>query len=342
MSQLGQQINRQVYEMKMFPHLNNMFVSLAILAALAAIDIAKADTKREVTTTAASVPAQVPGVYRFNVGAMRVSALSDGTLPLDLHQILRGITPEQMDSLLAESFAKNPLETSINAYVIESGGQVILVDTGAGELFGPVGGKLPASLAAAGYKPEQITDILITHIHTDHSGGLVRAGRMVFPNATVHVAKADVDFFLDKGKLQDESIGKFIKEALGTVGVYLSAGKVKTFSGRTEILPGITAIPTPGHTPGHSFYLAKCGGESIEFWGDIMHVGQVQFAKPVVTITFDVDQDAARAQRIKQFGQATDERQLVAVDHLPFPGVGHLRRNGDGYDWVPAEYKNRD
>lgn len=328
--------------MKMFPHLNNTFLSLAILATLTTVGVAKADPKQEVATTAASARVQVPGVYRFNVGALRISALSDGTLPLDLHQILRGITPEQMDSLLDKSFAKNPLETSINAYVIESGGRVILVDTGAGELFGPVGGKLPESLEEAGFKPEQITDILITHIHTDHSGGLVLAGRMFFPNATVHVAKADVDFFLDEGNLQDESIVKFIKEALATVGVYQRAGKVKTFSGRTEILPGITAIPTPGHTPGHSFYLAKSGDESIEFWGDIMHVGQVQFAKPAVTITFDVDQDAARAQRIKQFGQATDERQLVAVDHLPFPGVGHLRRNGDGYDWVPAEYKNRD
>ncbi|MEO6102289.1 MAG: MBL fold metallo-hydrolase [Pseudoxanthomonas sp.] len=328
--------------MKMFSRLNNTFLSLAILAAFGAVSGAKADAIPDLTTTTAPSLPQVPGVFRFSVGTLQISALSDGTVPLDLHQLLRGIKPEETDALLSDGFASNPVETSINAYVIAAGDRVVLVDTGAGELFGPVAGKLPASLEAAGYKPEQITDILITHIHTDHSGGLVRAGHMFFPNATVHVGKADVDYFLDKRKLQDESIGKFIKEALGTVGPYLSAGKVQTFSGRTEILPGITAIPTPGHTPGHSFYLVKSGDESIEFWGDIMHVGKVQFPKPAVTITFDVDQDEARMQRIKQFAQATDERLLVAVDHLPFPGIGHLRRNGDGYDWVPAEYKNRD
>ncbi|MBN6152203.1 MBL fold metallo-hydrolase [Xanthomonas sp. AmX2] len=329
--------------MKTFARSEIAVFFLAMLTALAAGGIAKADAKRDMapSTDLRSLP-QVPGVYRFSVGSLRISALSDGTVPLDLHQLLRGIKPEEVDTLLQDGFAKNPLETSINTYVIASGERVVLVDTGAGELFGPVGGKLPASLEAAGYKPEQITDILITHIHTDHSGGLVRAERMFFPNATVHVAKEDVDYFLDKSKLQNEAVGKFVKEALATVGPYLRAGKVKTFKGRTEILPGITAIPTPGHTPGHSFYLVKSGDESIEFWGDIMHVGKVQFAKPSVTITFDVDQDAARDQRIQQFAQATNERQLVAVGHLPFPGIGHLRRNGDGYDWLPAEYRNRD
>ena len=328
--------------MKVFSRLNNKVLTLTVFAALALVGGTEAHPQEEVPGMGARSQAQVPGVYRFSVGSMRISALSDGTLPLDLHQILRGTTPPQMDSMLDKSFVKNPVETSINAYVIASGSSVILVDTGAGELFGPVGGKLPASLQAAGFKPEQITDILITHIHTDHSGGLVRAGRMFFPNATVHVAKADVDYFLDKSKLQDESIGKFVKEALATVGVYQRAGKVKAFSGSVEILPGITAIPTPGHTPGHTFYRVRSGDESIEFWGDIIHAGQVQFAQPAVTITFDVDQEAARAQRVKQFARATDERRLVAADHLPFPGIGHLRRNGDGYDWVPAEYKDRD
>lgn len=283
----------------------------------------------------------IPGVYRFDVGDLRISALSDGTLPLDLHKLLVGITPDRMDALLRDGFETNPVETSINAYVIASGKRVILVDTGAGELFGPVGGKLPASLKAAGYAPGDITDILITHIHTDHSGGLVRDKRMFFANATVHVAKADVDHFLDDRGLQDEASRKSTEEALATVGPYLRAGKVKTFTGRSEILPGITAIPTPGHTPGHSLFLATSGKDSIEFWGDIMHVGNVQFPQPKVTITFDVDQDAARAQRIARFAVAADARQLVAVDHLPFPGIGYLRRNGDGYAFVPAVYRDR-
>jgi len=191
-------------------------------------------------------------------------------------------------------------------------------------------------------RPEQISDVLITHIHTDHSGGLVRGGRMLFPNATVHVGQADVDFFLDRGNLAKGLKPKHLEEALKTVGPYQKAGKVKTFSSRAEILPGITAIPTPGHTPGHSFYRVESEGQSIDFWGDIMHVGLIQFPRPEVTIAFDVDQDAARAQRLLQFERAASERRLSAVAHLPFPGIGHIRREAGQYEWVPALYRNRD
>jgi glyoxylase-like metal-dependent hydrolase (beta-lactamase superfamily II) len=292
--------------------------------------------------SAAGAEQQVAGVYRFDVGRFRVTALSDGTLPLDLLPLLKGISAKQIDALLRSGFAANPLETSINAYVIDTGSRLVLVDTGAGELFGAVGGKLPESLAAAGFRPEQISDVLITHIHTDHSGGLARGGRMLFPNATVHVGQADVDFFLDQANLARGLKPKHLEEALKTVGPYQKAGKVKTFSSRSEVLPGITAIPTPGHTPGHSFYRVESEGESIDFWGDIMHVGLIQFPRPEVTIAFDVDQDAARAQRLLQFERAAGERRLSAVAHLPFPGVGHIRREAGQYEWVPALYRNRD
>ncbi|RNF85472.1 MBL fold metallo-hydrolase [Lysobacter psychrotolerans] len=285
---------------------------------------------------------QLPGVYRFDVGAFRITALSDGTLPLDLHPLLRGATAGQIEALLHAGFARNPIETSINAYVVDSGSRVVLIDTGAGELFGSLGGKLPESLAAAGYRPEQISDVLITHIHTDHSGGLARAGRRVFPNATVHVAQADVDFFLDRGNLGRGLEPRHLAEALATIEPYRRAGKLKAFTGETVVLPGITAIPTPGHTPGHSFYRVESANERIEFWGDILHVGAIQLPRPDVTITFDVDQPAAKAQRARQFAAAAGGRRLVAAAHLPFPGLGYLRREGDGYAWVSAEYRNRE
>lgn len=282
------------------------------------------------------------GIYAFNLGKFRIVALSDGTLPLDLHPLLRGISKKQIDAMLQRGFARNPLETSINAYLIDTGSHVVLVDTGAGELFGNVGGKLPESLAAAGYQPAQISDVLITHIHTDHTGGLTRGGQMMFPNATIHVGQADVDFFLDRANLDKGLKPQYLEEALKTVGPYQRAGKLKPFAAESEILPGITAIPTPGHTPGHSFFRVTSEGESIDFWGDIMHVGLIQFARPEVTIAFDVNQDAARAQRLGQFETAADEQRLSAVAHLPFPGIGHIRREAGKYEWVPAQYRNRD
>ncbi|WP_338474551.1 MBL fold metallo-hydrolase [Pseudomonas sp. MS646] len=285
---------------------------------------------------------QVAGVYRFQVGAFQITALSDGTLPLDLHPLLRGISAEKIDALLKKGFIRNPVETSINTYVIDTGPRVLLVDTGAGELFGQVAGKLPQSLAAAGYKLEDISDVLLTHIHADHSGGLSRNRQMMFPNATVHVAQADVDFFLDPANLTKGLKPQDLEKSQRTVGPYVDAGRVKTFSGPTTLVPGITAIPTPGHTPGHSVYRVESQGESIDFWGDLLHVGPVQFARPDVTVTFDVDQDRARAQRQQQFKASANEARLSAAAHLPFPGIGHLRAQAGHYEWVPADYRNRD
>ncbi|MBP2301914.1 MBL fold metallo-hydrolase [Azospirillum picis] len=300
-----------------------------------------ADTAAQPTPQSATQPSSA-GVYRFAVGDLRVAALSDGTLPLGIKPLVKGLPPERIDALLAERFERDPLETSINAFLIEAGPRLLLVDTGAGQLFGPYGGKLPASLAAAGYRPDQVTDILLTHIHTDHSGGLALDGRMVFPNATVHVGQADVDFFLDRGNLARGLQARHYDEAVATVGLYLKAGKVKPFAEQSEILPGVTAIPTPGHTPGHAFYRVASRGETIEFWGDIIHVGPVQFPHPEATVAFDIDQDAARAQRLKRFAEEAGSGQLTAAAHLGFPGLGRLRRDDDAYRWVPVEYRNRE
>jgi glyoxylase-like metal-dependent hydrolase (beta-lactamase superfamily II) len=199
------------------------------------------------------------------------------------------------------------------------------------------------SLAAAGYQPQQIDDILITHIHTDHSGGLVEGDRLAFPNATIHVGKPDVDFFLNPANATASGYDrKYFDEAAKTIGPYIRAGKVKTFTGRTEILPGVTAIPTPGHTPGHSFYLIESRGQQIEMIGDIAHVTSVQFPQPRITIVYDVDHAAAASQRAKQFAAAASERRLVAAAHFPFPGIGHIRAEATGYTWVPVDYIDRD
>jgi glyoxylase-like metal-dependent hydrolase (beta-lactamase superfamily II) len=293
---------------------------------------------------AKSAKAQVPGVYPFKLGDFTITALSDGTLPQDLHTLLSNTNPTESDRLLQKSFLTNPVEVSINAFLIDTGDKQVLVDTGAGNFFGPkLGGKLQTSLKAAGYAPSEIDAILLTHIHTDHSGGLVEGGKLIFPTATIYVGKPDVDFWLDRTNAKRSNVAeKYFDEAVKTVKPYLDAGKLKSFSGKTAILPGITAHPTPGHTPGHSCYVAESRGESIEFWGDIVHFASVQFPKPEITVAYDVDKDAAAAQRKKQFARAEASRLLVAGAHLPFPGVGHLRAAERGYAWVPVDYRWRE
>jgi glyoxylase-like metal-dependent hydrolase (beta-lactamase superfamily II) len=286
----------------------------------------------------------LPGVYRLRIGDFQVTSLSDGTVPQDLHKLLTGTTNGEVDRLLDRSFLKNPVEASINAFLIDSGSRRMLVDTGAGGFFGAgFGGKLLASLAAAGYQPQQIDDVLITHIHTDHSGGLVDGDRLVFPNATIHVGKPDLDFFLNPANAASSGYDqKYFDEAAKALGPYLRAGKVKEFSGRTQLFPGVTAVPTPGHTPGHSFYLIESNGQQLELIGDIVHVASVQFPEPRITIVYDLDPAAAALQRKTQFATLASERRLVAAAHLPFPGFGHIRVETGGYTWVPVDYTNRD
>jgi glyoxylase-like metal-dependent hydrolase (beta-lactamase superfamily II) len=290
-----------------------------------------------------TVKTQVPGVYQFKLGDFTIAALSDGTVPQDLPKLLTNTNSAEIDRLLHHSFLANPVEASINAFLIDTGDKQVLVDTGSGELFGELGGKLQVSLKAAGYAPEAIDLVLLTHIHTDHSGGLVKGGKLMFPNATVYVGKPDVDLWLNPANAARSQLDRrYFDEAIKTVKPYLDAGKLKPFSGETVILPGITALPTPGHTPGHSFYVVESRGDRIEFWGDIIHFASVQFPKPEITIVYDVDPNAAAAQRAKQFARAETSRHLVAAAHLPFPGVGHIRAENKGYTWVPVDYRWRE
>ncbi|MDY6922895.1 MAG: MBL fold metallo-hydrolase [Pseudomonadota bacterium] len=283
-------------------------------------------------------------IQRFQLGDLRITALSDGTVPQDLHELLRGITPREVDDLIGRAFLKNPVEASINAYLFETADGLALVDTGAGEVFGPgMGGRLVDSLAVAGVEPSQIRHVLITHVHSDHSGGLVVGGRPLFPKAVIHVGKPDVDFFLGaKGADRLGYADQYFAEAETALRPYLDQGRLKTFEDGEEILPGVTAAIHPGHTPGSAFFTVRNGEDAIIFIGDAVHVNTVQLPRPGVTIVYDVVPDQASAVRRQAFDRFAQERTLVAAPHLPFPGIGRLRRDGDGFAWVPAEYVDRD
>ncbi|MBC8085143.1 MAG: MBL fold metallo-hydrolase, partial [Hymenobacter sp.] len=190
------------------------------------------------------------GYYRAKIGAVNLTALSDGTIPMPLHELLTNTTPAEVDKLLANARLAYPVEGSVNAYLLELGTRLVLVDTGAGTLLGPTVGHVVTSLKAAGYQPEQITDILITHIHTDHTGGLMNGPQRAFPNATVHMSKAETDFWLSDANLKSAPAGakKYFEEARANVGPYVAAGKVQEFTGNTELFPGIRTIASPGHT----------------------------------------------------------------------------------------------
>ncbi|MEP6503533.1 MAG: MBL fold metallo-hydrolase, partial [Betaproteobacteria bacterium] len=235
------------------------------------------------------------------------------------------------------------LETSVNAYLVNTGTKLVLVDAGAGTLFGPTLGKLLASLQAAGYQPEQVDDIFITHMHPDHVGGLASDGKRVFPNATLHADRRDSDFWLSQANLDKAPAASkgFFQGAMASVNPYVAAGKYQPFEADGEPVPGVRTLASPGHTVGHTSYLVESKGQRLIIVGDLIHVGAVQFAEPGVTIAFDGDAKAAALSRDAVFKMAAKEGALVGAAHLQFPGLGHLRREGKAWQFVPVNYSTQ-
>jgi len=275
---------------------------------------------------------QAPGWYRVQLGEFEITALSDGTLDLPVDKLLQQPAPNTLRAL-QHAYLGVPLETSVNAYLINTGSKIVLVDTGTAGLFGPTAGRVLANLKASGYAPEQVDEVVITHMHGDHIGG---AG--AFPNAMLRLDKRDADFWLAPEQVAKSDGAKAIA---AVVKAYADTGRFKPFDGSAggvEIVPGVKAFPAYGHTPGHSNYVAESKGQKMMFWGDLMHVAAVQFKEPEVTIQFDSDPKAAAPARVKAYAAAAKEGYYVAVAHVSFPGIGRLRADGKGYDWLPVNY----
>jgi glyoxylase-like metal-dependent hydrolase (beta-lactamase superfamily II) len=286
------------------------------------------------------VKTSAPGYYRMMLGDFEITALSDGVVALPMDKMLTNTTPEKINKALAKYYLKSPLETSVNTFLINTGDKLLLVDTGAGGLFGPTLNKLLVNLKASGYQPEQVDEIYITHMHGDHVGGLMAGDKLAFPNATVRADKHDAEYWLNQANMDKASAdmkGSF-QGAMASLNPYIKANRFKAFDGDTDMVPGIKAVATHGHTVGHSIYVIESRGQKLVLLGDLVHVASVQFENPDVAIKFDTDSKAAVAQRKKIFADAAKEGYLVAGAHLSFPGIGHVRTEGKGYAWVPINY----
>ena len=287
------------------------------------------------------VKTQAPGYQRLMLGDFEVTALSDGTVKLPMGKLLKHSQPGKVKQALERSFMGETVDTSVNAYLVNTGSKLVLIDAGAAGLFGPTLGNLLANLRAAGYQPEQVDEVYITHMHGDHIGGLMAGGNRAFPNATVRLDKRDTDFWLSEANMAKAPADAkgFFQGAMASANPYLAAGKLKTFEGNTELVPGVRAQSTYGHTPGHTVYVVESKGEKLVLIGDLIHVAAVQFDNPAVTIEFDTDQKAAARQRMQAFADAAKHGHMIGASHISFPGIGRLRSTGkQGYTWVPLNY----
>jgi len=288
---------------------------------------------------AAPIQGTQASFYRFMVGDYEITALSDGTLDIPAEKMLNGISKEDLRTRLAASFLTDPVVTSVNAYLVNTGKKLVLIDTGGGDTMGKSTGHLVASLAAAGYTPSQVDEIYLTHLHLDHAGGLTRAGKRVFPNAVVRADRKESDYWLSARNAATIQTGKRSFEvAPAALRPYIAAHKFLPFDGNTELSPGISSVASYGHTPGHNAYRVTSKDQRLLVFGDLVHVGAVQFAQPEVTISFDADEKEAEGARRKVFETLAASRELVAGAHIPFPGIGHLAKDGTGYRWYPVDY----
>jgi glyoxylase-like metal-dependent hydrolase (beta-lactamase superfamily II) len=283
---------------------------------------------------------QAPGFYRLQVGDLEVTALWDGTASFDPHWLQGQTTIDGVVKALHED--PHMLDAADTGFVVNTGKQLILIDAGSGTWFGGGAlGRLAGSLRSAGYTPEEVDLVLVTHLHSDHIGGLTtRDGKRVFPNAEVYVAKEDSDFWLspENAAKAPKDAQPFFQSAQAIAAPYIKAGKWHAFSGSEPIVDGMQLLPLHGHTPGHTGYEFSSKGQKILFWGDTIHAQRVQLQHPKVTVVFDIDPAAAAATRNQLLPRLAREDILIAGPHMLFPSLGRLHKAGSGYSWAPVSF----
>lgn len=314
-----------------------------LFLALALSTVALNSQAAEPTITA---PKQVAGYYHHQIGNTQITALLDGTNYLN-PALFKGLSDSEKTDILKKYAAINDkgIQTSVNAFLINTGNQLLMVDSGAASCFGTHLGSIYNNLKASGYQPEQVNGIFLTHLHPDHVCGISNNGVANYSNATLHISKTEYDYWLSPNtikKLPKENQEKFlgtVEKIKAALAPYEKAKKIKVFSDKAFALGDIQFKPSFGHTPGHYSFKLKTDAQEVVFIGDIVHSHTLQFDAPKTAVDFDIDPKAAVETRLKHFAEYTKAGQLIAAPHLPFPGIGHIySKDGQSYQWIPIHF----
>jgi glyoxylase-like metal-dependent hydrolase (beta-lactamase superfamily II) len=269
--------------------------------------------------------------YRRRIGGATVTALSDGVVDASLKIIAGASADEVRNDLVERGFPVEP-RISVNAFALQIDRHTTLIDTGAGGKFGATLGRLQDSLALAGIDPRDVETVLLTHMHPDHSNGLTDAkGSPIFPNAELVMHEDELAHWMDDARMAQASPRQRrddFEAARREIAPYRD--RLRLFR-KGEVISGVRALPLPGHTPGHTGYLIGSGPETLLIWGDVVHLPDVQLARPGVAVVLDTDKDAAIATRRRVLDMAAAEGFLVAGMHLHFPGFGRVLRQADTF-----------
>ena len=272
----------------------------------------------------------------FKIGSYSAFALKDGDIqePNDGKSFVVGEPPTEVAAVLKAGGAPGDhFEFSIQPLLVRAAHRVLLFDAGAGSNFGAIAGKLTQSMTAAGIDPASVTDIFISHAHGDHIGGLVTsAGKLTFPNASVHLSAAEWQWLSSMNPKDAKNIG--LEDQAGLVAAIRP--KVMPFQPGSVLVPGVVeAVEIKGHTPGHSAYQIGSDTHTILYIGDSMHSYVVSVRKPSWHVMFDTDQEVGAASRAALVARVASSGQRIYAVHFPFPGVGKIVQEKGGYTWVP-------
>lgn len=284
-----------------------------------------------------------PAWYRFRLGEYEATVISDGRLPLGKPEpAFPASSPQEINALLTGHFLPPDSATlEQNALVLNTGKQLILFDTGmgdsmgeAGKMFGPTTGKLLQNMRAAGIQPEQIDLVVLTHAHCDHCWALIDAkGERNFPNAQVAISELDLKYWTDSNnKRGPEFMAAFIDGATKNLAAYRD--RMIMVKDGQEVTGGVTALFAPGHTVGHHCYAISSGNQVMVNTGDLAHHQVLLLKKPNWEFAFDTDPKLSAQSRSRMLDRLATDKHAILSYHFPWPGLGHVARNGEGYDWM--------
>jgi glyoxylase-like metal-dependent hydrolase (beta-lactamase superfamily II) len=309
--------------------------ALASAAAFAALPLAGA------RAAAPKLGTQAPGFFRFNIGEFEVTALHDGAVAGELKPDRIPNAPfEEVVALMQSQFmAVKPFVNQFNAMAVNTGSKLVLIDAGFNNNGAPTTGRLAANLAAAGIDPKTIDMVLVSHFHPDHINGLrTKGGGLVYANAEIVVPPGDVAHYLDEAKMNaaPEAARGAFKTALRVFGP--NRGDLTQAEWGKEWAPGITAIQSDGHTPGHTSFVISSGGKTLLVVGDASNDPRIFARKPDWHLGFDLDKPRAVETRRRLLDMAAADRMQVSFYHAAFPATGFIARSGSAYDWHPLSY----